>query len=127
MHAASVWCDANAAGLVERRGPEGRGKKNRKMRPKVRKGQSQGGNVQFYRCSPWSDPTLRTTSASGNGLQSKTGTMRIRARAGRGDCLIVSAVSHCSMGKASILSGERVFLQGRGQRKAGFIAESCKA
>ena len=30
------------------------------------------------------------------------------------------------MGKASILSGESVFLQGRGQR-AGFIAGSCKA
>lgn len=30
------------------------------------------------------------------------------------------------MDKASILSGERVFLQSRGQRRAGFIAGSCK-
>lgn len=31
------------------------------------------------------------------------------------------------MGKASILSEEGVFLQGRGQRRTGFIAGSCKA
>lgn len=31
------------------------------------------------------------------------------------------------MGKASILSGGSVFLQGRGQRRAGVIAGSCKA
>lgn len=30
------------------------------------------------------------------------------------------------MSKASILSGEGVFLQGRGQRRSGFIAGSCK-
>lgn len=44
--------------------------------------------------------------------------MRIRAGAGRGNWLIVSAVSHCRMGKASILSGESVVLQGRGKELA---------
>lgn len=63
----------------------------------------------------------------GNGLESKAGTMRVSARAGRGDWLTVSAVGHCSTGKGSVLSGEGVFLQGRGQRRAGFIAGSCKA
>lgn len=93
---------------------------------KVRERQSQGGSVQFYCCSPWSDPTLRTASALGNGLKSKTGTMRMRAKAGRGDWLIVSAGSHCSMGKASILSGEGAFLQGRGQRRVALLQDLAK-
>jgi len=37
------------------------------------------------------------------------------------------AVSLCPEGQASILSGEHVFLQGRGGRRDIFIAGSCIA
>lgn len=39
-------------------------------------------------------------------MKSKTGTIRIRARAGRGNWVLVSE-EDCCMGKASIFSGER--------------------
>lgn len=140
MHAASTLCDRNAAELVEWRGEHwwagGEGKRNGKIKVKVRGAAKSRWKSSFFLLQSiiWFSPpdkkpypTLRTASALGNGLKSKTGTTRIRAGVGRGNWLIVSAVSHCHMGKASILSGESVVFQGRRQKRAGFIAGSCKA
>lgn len=78
-------------------------KRIRKTRVEVRReGKSRWKcSVFLLQCTVWFSPrhqkphpTLRAASALGNGLKSKTGTMRIKARAGRGNWLIVSAVSH---------------------------------